>query len=98
MTIKATLKVIEEERSGISNVSGNAWKMRSVVLEWTEQAAPDARRTQRVRATMFGPVCEEFNRSGVQIGSAVSVDLDFTTSSARNGYVYNEVRVAAIQL
>lgn len=95
MKQKVIVKVIEDPQQGVSRVTGNPWNMRNVVLEWDERRAPDAVIQHRVRATMFGETANQWELANIRVGQTIEADLQFATTTARSGFVYNEVRLLA---
>lgn len=92
MKLKVNVKVIGELRTGTSKSTGNPWKSQNLVLETLDQEG-----TQRFSVVAFGDSCDELLREGVRVGDCLLVSLWFNTSSARSGYIYNEIKLLTFE-
>lgn len=92
MTMKCIIKLIGSEAEGVSKRSGNQWKARTILLEWTDEDG-----LHRVWATMFNDVMDHFNHENLSVGNECIVSLLFSGHSFRTGYSTTEVKVLNIQ-
>ena len=92
MKIKMKVKYLEDVQTGVSKSSGDEWKLQGIVLECI-----DTEGTQRVRATAFGKMVDELVKFQVRQGVEINCDLWFSTTQARSGFVYNEVRLVGFE-
>lgn len=91
MEITATIKVINNAESGISQTSGNPWKRQSIVLGWQEPYGNDGRtREQLIMVKLTGKSVDAFAEKGYKQGDIISGVLDFDTRSYA-GKVYNDI-------
>lgn len=91
MEINATIKVINNAESGISQTSGNPWKRQSLVLGWQEPYGTDGRtREQLLLVKLSGRSVDAFAEKGYKQGDTLSGVLDFDTRSY-GGKVYNDI-------
>lgn len=91
MEIKAKVKLIGEQKTGVSQNSGNEWKSRQIMLEWI-----DSEGTHRAWTALFNEQMENFVRQGIGTNDSVTVRLRFSARSFRNGFVSTEVMVEEI--
>ena len=73
-----------EPRSGVSNRTGNPWKMQDFVIEEAVGQYP-----KRMVFNVFGE--ENLNRFNIQVGQEVTVSFDINAREY-NGRWYNDVR------
>lgn len=92
MNVKCVIKLIGDEAKGVSSRTGNEWKARHILLEWT-----DGEDVNRVWATMFNQVVEAFERGNFALGSECVASLTFSGHSFRTGYNKTEVNVKDIR-
>lgn len=92
MTIKCVIKLIGDEAKGVSGRTGNEWKARHILLEWS-----DGEDVNRVWATMFNQVVDAFERGGFVQGGECVASLTFSGHSFRTGYNKTEVSVKDIR-
>lgn len=74
-----------EPRGGVSNRTGNPWKMQDFVIEETVGQFP-----KRMAFNVFGE--ENLNRFNIQEGQELTVSFDINAREY-NGRWYNDVRV-----
>ena len=91
METKATVKLIGEQRTGVSQSSGNEWKNRYIMLEWL-----DSEGTHRVWAVLFNEQMEDFVQQGIDVNDSVIVRLRFSARSFRTGFVSTEIQIEEI--
>ena len=92
MRFEATVKKLNEVKSGVSENTGDPWKYRGVILE-----TPDGERVARWLATLGTKMGDEVERQGIKEGDKVIVDLRFFTSTNYNKFVDNKIFVDSIQ-
>ena len=90
MEITATLKVINDVKSGVSATSGNEWKRQDIVLGWDEEAENGNVRHQLLMVTLHGESVTRFGTMNLKVGDEVSGRVDFSTR-AYGGRVYNDI-------
>ena len=78
------IKVLEQ-RAGVSNRTGNPWKMQDFVIEETMGQFP-----KRMVFNVFGE--DNLNRFNIQEGQELTVSFDINAREY-NGRWYNDVRV-----
>lgn len=82
----AVIKYIEDEKSGISNRTGNPWRMRNVNVQVDRGSGNPC---DYLRLKFNGPMCEQFNNQGLKSGDLIDVNIQFTLS--RGNFQYTEV-------
>lgn len=92
MKTKATVKIVTEERQGISQRTGNPWRSAMVLLEWL-----DLHGTNRVWCTLFNQTLFEFKQDGIQVGDEVEASFRFSTRSYHSGYNATEAELISIK-
>ena len=96
MQITATIKVINEVKTGVSKSSGNPWKRQEIVLGWEEPYGEDGRtRQQLLLVSMVGKTVDKFEELECKVGDVITGDLDFETRVANNK-VYNDIALYLI--
>lgn len=96
MQITATIKVINEVKTGVSKSSGNPWKRQEIVLGWDEPYGEDGRtRQQLLLVSMVGKTVDKFEELECKVGDVITGDLDFETRVANNK-VYNDIALYLI--
>ena len=93
MKFNATVKVLQEVKSGTSDSTGNAYKYQGVILEFA-----DGERLARLLASLGTEQVESVQKQGIAVGSRVIVDLQFTTRVNYNKFVENKIYVSQIAL
>ncbi len=93
MRFEATVKKLNELKSGVSENTGDPWRYRGVILE-----TPDGDRVARWLATLGTKMVDEVERQGIKEGDKVIVDLRFFTSTNYNKFVDNKIFVESIAL
>ena len=91
METKATVKMIGEKKSGVSNSTGNPWQRKSLLLEWI-----DSEGTHRVWGNLFNQEVDDFDQQGFKAGDEAMVRLIFTSRSFASGFVSNNVEIEEI--
>ena len=91
MQITATIKVINEVKTGVSRSSGNPWKRQEIVLGWEEPYGNDGRtRQQLLLVAMVGKSVDKFEELECKVGDTITGSLDFETRVA-NDRVFNDI-------
>lgn len=91
MQITATIKVINEIKTGVSRSSGNPWKRQEIVLGWEEPYGNDGRtRQQLLLVAMVGKSVDKFEELECKVGDTITGELDFETRVA-NDRVFNDI-------
>ena len=91
MEIRATVKLVGETKTGVSQRTGNEWKSCSVMLEWI-----DSEGTHRVWGNLFNQEVDDFDQQGFKAGDEAMVRLIFTSRSFASGFVSNNVEIVEI--
>lgn len=89
MQITATIKVVNEKRTGISKSSGNPWQRQEIILGWTDPGKEGSHEHLLV-ATLYGKGVDRFEALELGVGSTITGELSFNTRT-NNGYVSNEI-------
>ncbi len=92
MRIEAVIKQVGELHEGKSKVTGKDWKAVQLLLEWEGEEGPN-----RLWATMFNEVVEDFVRKGLQAGDCCVANLQFSSRSYRTGYHKTDICVNLIR-
>ena len=93
MRFEATVKKLNQVKSGQSDHTGDIWKYQGIILE-----APDGEKVARWLATLGTKMVDEVARQGIKEGDKVIADLRFTTQSNYNKFVDNKIYVERIAL
>jgi len=89
MKVQATLRVINDVRTGVSMATGRGWKSQDVIVAWNEKLA-DGRDYENIQlVTLHGDQVDRFAQLNPQIGQLMTVDLAFSTRQF-NGRVFND--------
>ena len=91
MEIRATVKLVGETKTGVSQRTGNEWKSCSVMLEWI-----DSEGTQRLWGSIFNDKMDNFERQGITAGNDVVARLRFSVRTFRTGYSAIDAEVEEI--
>ena len=91
MEVKATVKLIGEMKSGISQRTGNAWKCCTIMLELI-----DSEGTHHLWGTIFNDSLDGFEQKGIAAGNNVTARLRFTSRPYRTNYVGTDVEIVEI--
>lgn len=92
MKVTCTVKLLGEEKNGISQRTGNPWKSKTVLLEWL-----DLHGTNRVWGSLFNQSLDEFNLEGIAIDDKVEACIRYSTRTYRSGYTSTEVELISIK-
>lgn len=90
MEIQATIKVINDLRSGVSRTNGNPWKSQDIVIGWTENTPDGRTRDQVILVTLHGTSADIFCEKHFSVGDIITGDISFDTRSF-NGRVFNDI-------
>lgn len=91
MKFQATVKVVNEVKTGISRNTGDEYKYQTIVIE-----VPDGEKTARMVVSLGTREVESVQKQGIEKGSQVVVDLSFTTVVNFSKYVDNRIYVNEI--
>lgn len=85
------VKVIGEEKKGISAATGREWASRNIILYFLDEEGSENYISARVSG-------DTWDKAGItQPETIVACHLRFTTRSYNTGFVANEVRITNIQ-
>lgn len=87
----AIITFIEDEKSGVSQRTGNAWKLRNINLMLDHG---DGNPADYVRVTLRNKVCDTFNTMRLGPKSVVTIFVDFHISTGQ--WPRNEINVSQI--
>lgn len=91
MKIKATIKVINPVRTGVSQSSGNEWRAQDIVIGWTRTTESGYQREQLLQVTLHGESIDHLAALNPVAGQTeIEGTLDFQTRTF-NGRVYNDI-------
>ena len=92
MVLITTIKMVGETARGVSQQTGNEWRVQTVLLEFT-----DAEGVNRFWGTLFNERVDLFAESGLKVGDECMAEVTFSTRSFRNGFSKNEVNIIHIK-
>ena len=90
--MKATVKLVGEQKASISQATGYAWKSNPILIEWKDDSG-----THRAWGSMFNEEKESFERQGIGVGDTVEAQLYFSARSYRTGFTSTEVGIEDIK-
>ena len=96
MKVKGTIKVVNERRNGVSEMTGAQWCVQDVVLEMENTVSPSL--PERLVATMSGLTISEFDHLRLGVGSVINAELHFNTVRTRSGFVTTRISLTSITL
>lgn len=92
MILVTKIKMIGKMSNGVSERTGNDWRVLTVLLEWTE-----AEVVNRIWGTLFNERVDEFESSGLKTGDECLVEVSFSTRCFRTGYCKNDINIINIK-
>lgn len=92
MILVTKIKMIGKMSNGVSERTGNDWRVLTVLLEWTE-----AEVVNRIWGTLFNERVDEFEKSGLKTGDECLVEVSFSTRCFRTGYCKNDINIINIK-
>lgn len=92
MILVTKIKMIGKMSNGVSERTGNDWRVLTVLLEWTE-----AEVVNRIWGTLFNERVDEFEKSGLKMGDECLVEVSFSTRCFRTGYCKNDINIINIK-
>ena len=92
MILVTKIKMIGKMSNGVSERTGNDWRVLTVLLEWTE-----AEVVNRIWGTLFNERVDEFEQSGLKTGDECLVEVSFSTRCFRTGYCKNDINIINIK-
>lgn len=92
MILVTKIKMIGKMSNGVSERTGNDWRVLTVLLEWT-----DAEVVNRIWGTLFNERVDEFEKSGLKMGDECLVEVSFSTRCFRTGYCKNDINIINIK-
>ena len=92
MILVTKIKMIGKMSNGVSERTGNDWRVLTVLLEWT-----DAEVVNRIWGTLFNERVDEFENSGLKTGDECLVEVSFSTRCFRTGYCKNDINIINIK-
>lgn len=93
MNLKAMVKLLAEENSGISNSTGNPWRGRMMLLEWPGGTGI----VNRAWCALFNDKLEAFEMQGIKVGDTVEATIRFSTRTYRTGFNRTDMEVLNIK-
>ena len=91
MKIEAKIKIIDEEKTGTSQMTGNEWRSRMLMLEWDDMEG-----AQRIWAALFDERLDDLEKQGIAQGDSCQVDIVFTPRTYRSTYHKTELEIVRI--
>ena len=92
MILVTKIKMIGKMSNGVSERTGNDWRVLTVLLEWTE-----AEVVNRIWGTLFNERVDEFEKSRLKMGDECLVEVSFSTRCFRTGYCKNDINIINIK-
>ena len=96
MKLQVKIKMIGEERKGVSSRTGDDWRSRWLLLSWQEKREDGNVLTHYQRVVVFDRQLEKVEKE-FQSGDDALVDVSFSSTDQRNGFYRNEARIMSIQ-
>ena len=92
MKTEMIVKLVGEMAEGVSQRTGDKWKSRALLLEWTDNEG-----THRIWASAFNIVLSQFEQQNIVAGDVCHVSVGFSARSYRTGFCRTEATIQSIE-